>query len=481
MNETLKNYINGEWRQSSDRATFSNENPAQCGSELNRVAASTEQDIEAAITAASQAFTLWGKTALPERQAAVECFLNTLATEREALAKIVCLENGKTIREARGEVDSALLEGRHHLRQMAVFAGQSAPTTDGAIVSWEQFHPLGVVGVISPWNYPINVMCRKTLPALLTGNTVVFKPASFTPWSGLFMAQLFERAGFPKGVFNCVTGRGSAIGNRLVRDPRVRAISFTGSTKVGRDIQVMAAANFTRTQLELGGKNAMIVLADADLDAAVDATIKAGFGCAGQWCTSTSRVLLVKDIADAYMDRLLARCKALVVGDPLNETTDMGPVAGPSQFEGISAAIATAKQEGARLRFGGNPDKSQGYFIPPTVFDHVTQKMTLFREEVFGPVLAVSTVRDLDEALIWANASIYGLSSTLFTNDMAAALRYVREIEAGMAHVNIHSGFKTPELPFGGWKESGFGAPENGRSGLEFFVERKAVYMKGLR
>jgi aldehyde dehydrogenase (NAD+) len=481
MTETLKNYIDGEWRASSDGATFPNENPAQRGTELNRVAASTEEDIALAITAAAQAFVTWGKTALPERQAAVERFLNTLAAEREALARIVSLENGKTIREARGEVDSALLEGRHHLRQMSVFAGQSAPTTDGTIVSWEQFHPLGVVGVISPWNYPINVMCRKTLPALLTGNTVVFKPASFTPWSATFMARLFERAGFPKGVFNCVTGRGSAIGNRLVGDPRVRAISFTGSTKVGREIQTMAAATFTRTQLELGGKNAMIVLADADLDAAVEATIRAGFGCAGQWCTSTSRVLLVKNIADQYMDRLLARCKAMVVGDPLNEATDMGPVAGPAQFEGISAAIATAKGEGARLRFGGTPDKTQGYFVPPTVFDNVTREMALFREEVFGPVLAVSTVRDLDEALTWANDSIYGLSSTLFTNDMTAAMRYVREIEAGMAHVNIHSGFKTPELPFGGWKESGFGPPENGRSGLEFFVERKAVYLKGAR
>jgi aldehyde dehydrogenase (NAD+) len=479
MNETLGNYIDGEWREASDRATFPNENPARRGSELNRAAASTEEDIAAAITAASRAFGGWGRTALPERQAIIERFLNALAAEREALARIVSLENGKTIREARGEVDSALLEGRHHLRQVAVFAGQSAPTTDGTVVSWEQFHPLGVVGVISPWNYPINVMCRKTLPALLTGNAVVFKPASFTPWSAIFMAGLFERAGLPKGVFNCVTGKGSTIGNRLVRDPRVRAISFTGSTNVGREIQAMAAANFTRTQLELGGKNALIVLGDGDVEAAVDATVRAGFGCAGQWCTSTSRVLVASDVAEVYLDRLLDRCKAMVVGDPLEETTDMGPVAGAAQFDGISAAIALAKREGARLRFGGTPDNSKGYFIPPTVFDGVTRDMPIFRDEIFGPVLAISTVRDLDEALEWANDAVYGLSSALFTNDMAAALRYVRDIEAGMAHVNIHSGFKTPELPFGGWKESGFGPPENGRTGLEFFVERKAVYVKG--
>ncbi len=478
MSETLKNYIDGAWRESSDRATFPNENPARRGAELNRAAASTEADIDAAVGAAARAFAAWGRTALPERQAAVERFLDALASEREALARVVSQENGKTIREARGEVDSALLEGRHHLRQMAVFAGQSAPTTDGAIVSWEQFHPLGVVGVISPWNYPLNVMCRKTLPALLTGNTVVFKPASFTPGSGVFMARLFERAGVPKGVFNCVTGKGSAIGNRLVRDPRVRAISFTGSTEVGRTIAQMAAANFTRTQLELGGKNALIVLADADMDAAVDATVRAGFGCAGQWCTSTSRVLVASEVAEAYMDRLLARSRALIVGDPLAETTDMGPVAGPAQFEGISAAIAQAQSHGARLRLGGVSDNRDGYYVLPTVFDGVTRDMPIFRDEIFGPVLAVSTVRDLDEALAWANDSVYGLSSALFTNDLAAALRYGREIEAGMAHVNIHSGFKTPELPFGGWKDSGFGPPENGRSGLEFFVERKAVYMK---
>ena len=477
MADTLLNFINGNWCEGSSGETFVNENPSSRGSELNRVQASSEADIAAAVTAADAAFPAWSRTPVAERQVYVARFLDALDADREELAQIVVRENGKTIHEARGEVGSALLEGRHHLQQMTVFGAQTAPRVDGDVTAWEQFHPLGVVGVISPWNYPMNVMSRKTLPALLTGNTVVFKPASYTPWSAVFMAELFEKAGLPKGVFNCVTGKGSAIGNRLVTDPRVRAISFTGSTEVGRKIQAMAAADFTRTQLELGGKNALIVLADADVDAALRATIPAGFGCAGQWCTSTSRVLLTPEIADLYLEKLLARCKEMRLGNPLDELTDMGPVAGPSQFGGISAAIEKAMKEGARLRCGGVADNKEGYYIRPTVFDNVTREMSIFREEVFGPVLAISIVADLDEALTWANDSIYGLSSALFTNNMSAAMRYVREIEAGMAHVNIHSGFKTPELPFGGWKESGSGPPENGRVGLEFFVERKAVYI----
>jgi len=478
MTEILKNFVNGSWCDGSSGHTFANENPAVRGSELNRAQASTEADMDAAIAAAEEAFGSWSRTRVSERQDVVARFLAALAENREALSRIVSLENGKTLAESRGEVDSALVEGRHHVQQMSVFTGAAAPRADGPVLAWDAFHPLGVVGVISPWNYPMNVMCRKTLPALLTGNTVVFKPASFTPWSAVFMAGLFEQAGLPAGVFNCVTGRGSALGDRLIRDARVRAISFTGSTGVGRKIQSVAAEDFTRTQLELGGKNALIVLADADLDAAVEATLKAGFGCAGQWCTSTSRVLLLPQVAEAYMAKLLARCAAMTVGDPLEASTSMGPVAGPNQFDNIRAAIASAEEEGAPLRTGGVSENAKGYYILPTVFDGVQRQMNVFREEIFGPVLAVSTVSDLEEALAWANDSVYGLSSALFTRDMDAALRYVQEIEAGLAHVNIHSGFKTPELPFGGWKASGFGAPENGREGLEFFLQRKAVYLQ---
>jgi acyl-CoA reductase-like NAD-dependent aldehyde dehydrogenase len=255
-----------------------------------------------------------------------------LKDSREDLAHVVTLENGKTVRESRAEVDSALVEGRYHLNQVAAFAGAAGPDALRAITTWLQYQPLGVVGVISPWSFSINVMCRKTLPALLTGNTVVFKPASFTPWSGVFMARLFARAGLPAGVFNCVTGPGSAIGTVFVQDPRVRTISFTGSTEVGKKIQVMAAANLTRTQLELGGKNALIVTDDAEIGDGVEAAATAGFSNAGQWCTSTSRLLLHRAIARPFLEQLVTRCAGMVVGDGLQETTDMGPVAGPQQY-----------------------------------------------------------------------------------------------------------------------------------------------------
>jgi aldehyde dehydrogenase (NAD+) len=414
-----------------------------------------------------------------ERQQIVAEFLRLLKETREELAAIVTQENGKTIKESRAEVDSALIEGHYHLTQVSAFYGHTAPGAFRDITAWMQYEPLGVVGVISPWNFPMNVMCRKTLPALLTGNTVVFKPATFTPWSGVFMATLFERAGLPTGVFNCVTGLGSSIGNTLVQDPRVRAISFTGSTEVGKKIQARAAARLTRTQLELGGKNALIVMDDADIDKAVDAAMTAGFANAGQWCTSTSRVLLHRAIAQPFINRLVARCEKMVVNDGMQESTDMGPVAGPQQYEDICTAIQKARREGAHMAAGGDAhNAAQGYFIRPTVFTAVNPGMSVFQEEIFGPVLAVCEFGSLDEALELANNSIYGLSSAIFTRNLGNAKAYIDGIEAGLAHVNVHTGYKEPSMPFGGVKQSGAGLPENSESGLEFFVDRKAVYLR---
>jgi len=482
MNTHL-NFIGNRWIASQSGKLFDNENPAHKGTMLARFQASSAEDILAAVNGAAQGFQTWKQVPLAERQAKVRRFLELLGAAREELARIVTEENGKTLGEARGEVDSALVEGNYHLHQVSALTGHTLPLGDGDITGWVQYEPLGVIGIISPWNYPVNVMCRKTLPALLTGNTVVFKPASFTPWSGVFMAGLFERAGFPSGVFNCVTGPGSALGNALIDDARVRAVSFTGSTEVGKKIQARAVQNLTRTQLELGGKNALIVMADADQPLALDAIMRAGFGCAGQWCTSTSRVLIQRSIYRSFADQLTAKAEQVVLGDPLDEKTGMGPVAGPDQYANIGRAIDLARQEGARMATGGRLTGTlgdQGYFIRPTIFLDVTPAMTLFREEVFGPVLALTPFNTLDEALRLANDSPYGLSSGIFTKDLAAARRYIREVRTGMVHVNIHTGFKDPSLPFGGWKESGFGLPENSRTGLEFFLDRKAVYLRGL-
>jgi aldehyde dehydrogenase (NAD+) len=293
------------------------------------------------------------------------------------------------------------------------------------------------------------------------------------------MTRLFERAGLPAGVFNCVTGLGSKIGNVLVEDPRVRAISFTGSTEVGKKIQVKCAANLTRTQLELGGKNALIVMDDADLNESVTAAVTAGFSNGGQWCTSTSRILLHKGIAKPFLEALVARSEAMNVADGTLETTDMGPVAGPDQFRDVSKAIDQAKAGGATLVAGAKAADPAGYFIRPTVFTNVTTNMPIFRDEIFGPVLAVCEIGSLDEAIELANKSIYGLSSAIYTKSLTNAKKYVDGIEAGLAHVNIHTGYKEPSMPFGGVKQSGAGLPENSQTGLEFFVDRKAVYVRG--
>jgi acyl-CoA reductase-like NAD-dependent aldehyde dehydrogenase len=477
--ETYKNYVNGKWVSSRDGATFEDENPALRGSNIALFQSSTPEDVKEALDAADSAYRSWKRTPLAERQNYIAEFIRLLKASREELARIVTLENGKTIKESRAEVDSALVEGSYHLNQVAAFSGHSGPGSFRDISTWVQYQPLGVAGIISPWNFPMNVMNRKALPALLTGNTVVFKPASFTPWSGVFMAQLLERAGLPAGVFNCVTGLGSRIGNVIVEDPRVRAISFTGSTEVGKKIQVKCAANLTRTQLELGGKNALIVMDDADIGEAVGAAATAGFSNGGQWCTSTSRILLHKGIAKTFLDALVARCEKMNVGDGLLETTDMGPVAGPDQFRDISKAVEQAKSDGATLLAGAKPADPAGYFIRPTVFTNVKISMPIFRDEIFGPVLAVCEFGSLDEAIELANNSIYGLSSAIFTTNLANAKKYVDGIEAGLAHVNIHTGYKEPSMPFGGVKQSGAGLPENSQTGLEFFVDQKAVYVRG--
>ena len=478
MPDTFNNFIRGHWTPSRSGATFGDENPAARGSNLGAFASSTAGDITEAIDAAADAFRTWRRTTVADRQHYVAGFLTLLKDSREELARIVTLENGKTIRESRAEVDSALVEGGYHLQQAAGFFERASRKSTRDLTTWVKLEPVGVVGIISPWNFPMNVMCRKTLPALLTGNTVVFKPATFTPWSGIYMARLFERAGLPPGVFNCVTGLGASIGNALIDDPRVRAVSFTGSTEVGKKIQGRAAANLTRTQLELGGKNALIVMNDADLTLAVDAAITAGFSNAGQWCTSTSRVLLHKTIAAPFLDALISRANAMAIGDGLNESTDMGPVAGPKQHEDVSAAIRQAVADGARLAAGAGASSlpADGYFVRPTVLTHVTPDMGAFRDEIFGPVLAVCEFGSLDEALELANNSIYGLSSAIYTTSAATAHAYVDGIEAGLAHVNVHTGYKEPSLPFGGVKQSGAGLPENSETGLEFFVDRKAVY-----
>jgi aldehyde dehydrogenase (NAD+) len=391
-------------------------------------------------------------------------------------------ENGKTLAESRVEIDAAIRECEYQLAEGVRLVGQTVPVTIAGTLAYSRREPLGVAAIIAPWNFPFNVPVRKGIPALMAGNTVVFKPASLTPRTGLLLTELMIAAGLPAGVWNCVTGGGRAVGETLVTDPRVKAISFTGSTAVGRRIHELAARNFTRTQLELGGKNPTVVLEDADLEAAVAATVRAAYACAGQWCTSTSRAVVVAPIAEAFTERLLEQVGALRVGPGDQPGTDMGPVCGEAQQRDILAYIARGQAEGARLRCGGHALTGPGYdggcFIAPTVFDQVTPAMTIAQEEIFGPVLVIQVVPDFAAAVAVANGVRYGLSSSIFTRDLGRALTFMEQTEAGLTHVNLLTSLKEPQLVFGGIKESGVGIPEAGHDGLTFFTEHKVAYVK---
>jgi len=339
-----------------------------------------------------------------------------------------------------------------------------------------------VAAVIAPWNFPFNVPCRKVTPALMAGNTCVLKPSNLTPGVGAAFVRLYDEAGLPAGVLNFITGSGAVIGNELVSHPAVKAVSFTGSTEVGRMIHQKAADRFIRTQLEMGGKNPIVVLADADLKAAADGTVLAAYACAGQWCTSTSRALVERSVHDEFIELLLERIKKIVVGKGTDTGTTMGPVCGEGQLNNILSGIEKGKSEGGRLLTGGgrvlNGGLATGCFVQPTIFTDVKPDMFLGQEEIFGPVLSVLAVNSFDQAIEVANHVRFGLASSVYTRDLEKALTFVEKTDVGLTHVNLPTALKEPQLSFGGIKLSGFGVPEAGRTGIEFFTEHKVVYVK---
>jgi aldehyde dehydrogenase (NAD+) len=477
-----RNFIGGEWRAAASGKRFEQRNPADLREVTGRFADSGSEDIDAAIAAAQTAFPAWRALSPLARKAYLQRALGAMTARRDEIAAVITRENGKALREAKGEVDSAIKEMDYQIAEGVRLCGQTVPVEVGGTLAYTTREALGPVAVVTPWNFPFNVPCRKGTPALMGGNTVVLKPASLTPRAGLLFTELLADSGLPPGVVNCVTGAGGAVGAALVADPRIKAVSFTGSTPVGKSIQLAAARNLTATQLELGGKNPAIVLPDADLDLAVAEIMKGAFACSGQWCTSTSRVIVLDEIADALLERLLAAARALLVRDGMADDCGMGPVCGAKQKVDILKYVEQGKAEGARLVLGGAALAGQRYdagcFVAPTVFDSVTREMTVAREEIFGPVLVVMRVRSFDEAVEVANDVAYGLSSSIFTNDLKSALTYMERAEVGLAHVNLMSALKEPQLPFGGVKESGAGLPEAGSSGIEFFTHHKVCYVK---
>jgi aldehyde dehydrogenase (NAD+) len=477
-----KNFIDGRWRGAASGATFEQRNPANIAEVTGTFADSSPADVDAAIAAAQAAFPAWRALSPLARKTYLDESLRAMKARRDEIAAVIMRENGKALREAKAEVDSAIKELDYQIAEGVRLCGQTVPVEVGGTLAYSTREALGPVAIVTPWNFPFNVPCRKCAPALMAGNTVVLKPASLTPRAGLLFTELLADSGLPPGVVNCVTGGGGSVGAALVGDSRIKAISFTGSTPVGKSIQLAAARNLTATQLELGGKNPAIVLPDADLDVAVTEIVKGAFACSGQWCTSTSRVIVLEDIAAEVTERLLDAVRAIAVGDGAAPGCGMGPVCGVKQKTDILSYIDKGRAEGARLLIGGAALEGEGYgdgcFIAPTVFDGVTPDMVIAREEIFGPVLVIMTVQSFEEAVEVANGVAYGLSSSIFTNDLKRALTYMERAEVGLAHVNLMSALKEPQLPFGGIKESGAGLPEAGSSGIEFFTHHKVCYVK---
>lgn len=482
MPTTYQNHINGEWTAATGGATFEHRNPANLNDITGLWPSSSRDDARSAIAAAKAAYPAWAALGVHKRADILKRALTLMIERREPIARVLTLENGKTIRESLVEIDAAIKEMEYQIHEGLRLGGTTVASSVDGVFAYQTRVPLGVVSIISPWNFPFNVPGRKGTPALMAGNTVVFKPASLTPGTGLEFTKLLIDAGLPPGVWNFVTGGGSTVGEEFTTHPDIRAISFTGSTGVGIRINEKAAANLARTQLELGGKNPMIVLDDADLDLAAQAAVTGAIACAGQWCTSTSRLLVTEGIADALIEKVVAAARALRPGPGINPTTTLGPVCGEEQVRTITEYIRIGKEEGATLLTGGgrpqDPQLTHGCFIEPTIFGDVKPTMRIAREEIFGPVLSIIRVKDFAEAMQVANDVEFGLASSIYTNDLARAFEFLEHTDVGLTHVNMITAFKEPQLTFGGVKASGFGVPEAGRTGIEFFTEHKVAYVK---
>lgn len=482
MAEKYRNYIHGKWTEPSTQKWFEQRNPASLDEVTGLWPSSSKEDTLMAINSAQSAYPAWKELTVYKRAEFLKRALANMIDRKEELAGVLTLENGKTIAESLAEINSAIKEMDFQINEGIRLGGEVLPSANKGVFAYSTRQPLGVVSVICPWNFPFNVPGRKVTPALITGNTCVLKPASLTPMTGLKFLELFIDAGLPAGVLNFVTGGGTSVGNEMISNPIVKAISFTGSTMVGTRIHETAAKTLTRTQLEMGGKNPVIVLEDADLEDAVKAVVTAAYACAGQWCTSTSRAIVERSIAAKFKEMVVAEVKKYVIGVGSDPSTTMGPVCGSDQLNAILKYIGIGKKEGANLLYGGNRliknGLDAGCFIEPTIYDKVTAEMTIAQEEIFGPVLSIMEVADFKEAMKLSNDVKFGLSSSIFTKDIEKAFQFLDQTEVGLTHVNLMSALKEPQYSFGGIKESGVGLPEAGRTGVEFFTDHKVAYIK---
>ena len=474
------NLIGGVWQASMSGRTFDSHDPAT-GALVGRFQASVAADVGAAVRAAREAFPAWRATPAPRRGELLYAFGAILAEHKERIARAMSTEMGKVIVEARGDVqegiDIAFLmagEGRR-------LFGDTVPSELPDKWALSIREPLGVAGLITPWNFPVAIPCWKMMPALVAGNCVVLKPASDTPHCAVLIMELLEQAGFPPGVVNLVTGTGEDVGMPLVEDRDVAVISFTGNGQTGTAIATAAAALGKRLSMELGGKNGIVVMADADLDLATDGIIWSAFGTTGQRCTACSRLIVEESVADDLVERVASRARQLRLGPGIDPSTDVGPLINAAAVEKSERYVAIGLSEGARLVTGGRRPSDDGlaagHFFEPTVFDEVDPMSRLGQEEVFGPVLSVIRVPDYDAAVMALNGVRYGLSSSIYTNDANTAFRAMRDFETGIVYVNAGTIGAETHLPFGGMKATGNGHREAGHAALDTFTEWKAIYV----
>ena len=478
---TYQNYIDGQWSDSVSGETYTITNPAHKSQVLGRFQRSNNEDAVRAIEAARNALDGWASTPAPQRAAILFKALQLMEERGDELARSITIEEGKPIGDAMGEVKRSMNITEYAAGEGRRLFGNTTPSELPNTVAYTSRRPLGVVGIITPWNFPLAIPAWKIAPALICGNTLVFKPASATPMTAVALTKIFEDAGLPPGVLNLVTGPGGSVGNTIVDHPDVNGVSFTGSTEIGTALYTRATQTLKKVQAEMGGKNAVIVLEDADMDSALGGIVQGAFGSTGQRCTATSRVVVQESVYDAFMTELIERTSKLTVGDGIDPEMDIAPLSSQSQFNTVMEYIGIGAEEGATIAYGGNPrtegDLHEGYYVEPTIFTDVDTNMRIAQEEIFGPVLTVFKASDLEEAVSITNNVKFGLSSSIYTMDIPQAFRYIDTVETGIVHVNSPTLGGEVHLPFGGMKESGVGTREQGTEAIHFFTEPVTVYI----
>jgi alpha-ketoglutaric semialdehyde dehydrogenase len=476
-----RNFINGEWVESESSRAVENVNPADTDDRLGTFRQATRGEARRAVEAASEASRDWRATPAPARGRIVQRAARLMEDYKEELAQLLTREEGKTIGESRGELQRSINVAEFCAGESRRMNGETIQSELPSNFAYTIKQPLGVVACVTPWNFPVAIPVWKIAPALVAGNTVVFKPASLTPATAVRIVEIFEEAGIPKGVLNLILGSGADAGDEIINHPAVRAVSFTGSNEIGIRLYEQVSRRGAKVQCEMGGKNQVVVLEDADLNLAVESTAQGAFGSSGQRCTATSRAVVVEEIADEFVSRLVERAEGMRLGPGSDPRTELGPSVDENQFKTVLRYIEIGREDGAELKCGGERAEGdgleRGYFVRPTVFDRVTPEMRVAREEIFGPVLSVLRVKDFDEAMRVANDSEYGLSSSIFSNDAARIFRFVEEIETGMTHVNSPTTGGEAHIPFGGIKSTGIGDREQGSTALDFYTELKVVYV----